>query len=159
VGNLISNEVKQQLIRIVGAENYDDSKAGRLVYSYDATPQFQSLPDAVVAPRNTEEVSRIVKICNEHRIPIVPRGSAGIYNIVEPEMSMQILDYKMEMAKQTKATTIVTANPGCLLQMQLGIERTGLADRVRAVHIVDFLLEAAKGIQTSEQEGPIRKTS
>jgi glycolate oxidase iron-sulfur subunit len=86
-------------------------------------------------------------------------GSAGIYNIVEPEMSMQILDYKMEMAKQTKATTIVTANPGCLLQMQLGIERTGLADRVRAVHIVDFLLEAAKGIQASEQEEPIRKTS
>jgi glycolate oxidase iron-sulfur subunit len=86
-------------------------------------------------------------------------GSAGIYNIVEPEMSMQILDYKMEMAKQTKAATIVTANPGCLLQMQLGIERAGLADHVRAVHIVDFLLEAAKGIQTSEQEEPIRKTS
>jgi glycolate oxidase iron-sulfur subunit len=86
-------------------------------------------------------------------------GSAGIYNIVEPEMSMQILDYKMEMAKQTKAATIVTANPGCLLQVKLGIERAGLADRVRAVHLVDFLLEAAKGIQASEQEEPIRKTS
>ncbi|BDG34468.1 (Fe-S)-binding protein [Saccharococcus caldoxylosilyticus] len=86
-------------------------------------------------------------------------GSAGIYNIVEPEMSMQILDYKMEMAKQTKAATIVTANPGCLLQVKLGIERAGLADRVRAVHLVDFLLEAAKGIQASEQEEHIRKTS
>jgi glycolate oxidase iron-sulfur subunit len=86
-------------------------------------------------------------------------GSAGIYNIVEPEMSMQILDYKMEMAKQTKAATIVTANPGCLLQVKLGIERAGLADRVRAVHLIDFLLEAAKGIQASEQEEPIRKTS
>jgi glycolate oxidase iron-sulfur subunit len=52
-------------------------------------------------------------------------GSAGIYNIVEPEMSMQILDYKMEMAKQTKAATIVTANPGYLLQVKLGIERGG----------------------------------
>ena len=69
-------------------------------------------------------------------------GSAGIYNIVESEMSMQILDYKMEQAKKTKATTIVTANPGCLLQMKLGIEREGLSDRVRAVHIVDLLLEA-----------------
>jgi glycolate oxidase iron-sulfur subunit len=69
-------------------------------------------------------------------------GSAGIYNIVESEMSMQILDYKMEQAKNTKAKTIVTANPGCLLQMKLGIEREGLSDTMRAVHIVDFLLEA-----------------
>jgi len=69
-------------------------------------------------------------------------GSAGIYNIVESEMSMQILDYKMEQAIKTKAKTIVTANPGCLLQMKLGIEREGLSDTMHAVHIVDLLLEA-----------------
>ncbi len=86
-------------------------------------------------------------------------GSAGIYNIVEPEMSMQILDYKMEMAKQTKASTIVTANPGCLLQMKLGIERAGLSNRVRAVHIVDFLLEAVERAQEAEHEEHVRKTS
>ena len=50
-------------------------------------------------------------------------GSAGIYNLVQSEMSMQILDYKMEQAEETNAATIVTANPGCLLQMKLGIER------------------------------------
>lgn len=72
---LISNEAKKRLIQVVGAENYDDTKTGRLVYSYDATPQFQSLPDAVIAPRNTKEVAEIAKICNEYRIPIVPRGS------------------------------------------------------------------------------------
>lgn len=69
-------------------------------------------------------------------------GSAGIYNIVESEMSMQILDYKMEQAKKTKAKTIVTSNPGCLLQMKLGIEREGLGEKVEAIHLVDFLLEA-----------------
>ncbi|WP_163527132.1 (Fe-S)-binding protein [Halobacillus ihumii] len=69
-------------------------------------------------------------------------GSAGIYNLVETEMSMQILDYKMEKTKETQATTVVTANPGCLLQMKLGIEREGLSERVQAVHIVDLLLEA-----------------
>lgn len=69
-------------------------------------------------------------------------GSAGIYNIVESEMSMQILDYKMKTTKETKATTIVTANPGCLLQMKLGIEREGLTGKVRAVHIADLLYEA-----------------
>lgn len=71
-------------------------------------------------------------------------GSAGIYNIVESEMSMKILDTKMAHTKATHATTIVTANPGCLLQMKLGIEREGLSDRVRAVHIVDLLAEAVE---------------
>lgn len=69
-------------------------------------------------------------------------GSAGIYNIVESDMSMQILDYKMEQTKKTKAKTVVTTNPGCLLQMKLGIEREGLTDEMDAVHIVDLLLEA-----------------
>src|SRR5690606_35846902 len=71
-------------------------------------------------------------------------GSAGIYNIIESEMAMQIIDHKMENVKATKATTIVTANPGCLLQMKVGIEREQLSDRMRAVHIVDLLAEAVR---------------
>lgn len=71
-------------------------------------------------------------------------GSAGVYNIVESEMSMQILDSKMKTTKSTNATTIVTANPGCLLQMKLGIEREGLTGKVRAIHLADLLLEAVK---------------
>lgn len=70
-------------------------------------------------------------------------GSAGIYNLVQPEMSKQILDHKMEHVKETKATTIVTANPGCLLQMKIGIEREGI-ENIKAVHIADLLLEAVK---------------
>jgi glycolate oxidase len=72
---MLTNTVKQQIISIVTAANFDDSKVGRLVYSYDATPNFQSMPDAVVSPRNKEEVSQIVRICNENKVPIVPRGS------------------------------------------------------------------------------------
>lgn len=71
-------------------------------------------------------------------------GSAGIYNIVESEMSMKILDSKMIKVKETEAKTIVTANPGCLLQMKLGIEREELSSGMRAVHIADLLLEAAE---------------
>ncbi|MFD6440819.1 (Fe-S)-binding protein [Peribacillus sp. NPDC060186] len=69
-------------------------------------------------------------------------GSAGIYNIVESEMSMKILDSKMEHTKSTQADIVVTANPGCLLQMQVGIERENLSECTKAVHIVDLLLEA-----------------
>jgi glycolate oxidase iron-sulfur subunit len=71
-------------------------------------------------------------------------GSAGIYNIVQPEMAMEILDYKMKQVKVTKAHTIVTANPGCLLQMKLGVDREGLTEQIRTVHIVDLLAEAVK---------------
>ncbi len=72
---LITSEIKDKLIHIVGSENYQDSAASKLAYSYDATPQYQSMPDAIVAPRNKQEITAIVQLCNEHVIPIVPRGS------------------------------------------------------------------------------------
>jgi glycolate oxidase iron-sulfur subunit len=71
-------------------------------------------------------------------------GSAGIYNLVYSDLSMEYLDYKMDCVVETQATILVTANPGCLLQMKLGIERAGLSSRMRAVHIVDLLLEAVE---------------
>jgi glycolate oxidase len=73
---MIPKDVAKKLAAIVGDENYDDSQVGRLVYSYDSTPNLQSMPDAVICPRNTKEVSEILKICNEHSIPVYPRGSA-----------------------------------------------------------------------------------
>ncbi|TLS38461.1 (Fe-S)-binding protein [Pseudalkalibacillus caeni] len=77
-------------------------------------------------------------------------GSAGVYNIVQQDMSMQILDSKMEKAKATQAQTIVTANPGCLLQMKLGIKREKMESNAKAVHIVDLLLEAYEGAASGE---------
>ncbi|WCK56446.1 (Fe-S)-binding protein [Aneurinibacillus sp. Ricciae_BoGa-3] len=70
-------------------------------------------------------------------------GSAGIYNIVNYDASMEILDRKMESVKETQAVSIITTNPGCLLQMKLGIERENLGSSMRAVHLVEFLAEAA----------------
>ncbi|WP_353855575.1 (Fe-S)-binding protein [Bacillus sp. Bos-x628] len=71
-------------------------------------------------------------------------GSAGIYNLMQPVMSMQILDHKMTEANKTAAATIVTSNPGCHLQMIAGIERASDASKMRAVHLADFLLEAVQ---------------
>ncbi|QKG83757.1 (Fe-S)-binding protein [Kroppenstedtia pulmonis] len=74
-------------------------------------------------------------------------GSAGIYNVTQPEMSMSILDEKMEHVEETQADILVTSNPGCLLQMKLGIRRAGLEDRMEALHLVDLLnrsVEAGK---------------
>jgi glycolate oxidase iron-sulfur subunit len=68
-------------------------------------------------------------------------GSAGIYNVTQPSMANQILDHKMVNAIATHAEYIVTSNPGCLLQMKLGIEKHGENKEVLAVHIVDFLYD------------------
>jgi glycolate oxidase iron-sulfur subunit len=69
-------------------------------------------------------------------------GSAGDYNIVQSDMAMQILDHKMKKVRKTGATTVVTANPGCLLEMKAGVERIGRTEKIHVVHIVDLLLEA-----------------
>lgn len=69
-------------------------------------------------------------------------GSAGIYNVTQPDMSVKLLDEKMEHVRKTEADVLATANPGCLLQMKYGIYRAGLEGRVRAVHVVDLLAES-----------------
>ncbi|WP_373285992.1 hypothetical protein [Marinithermofilum abyssi] len=43
-----------------------------------------------------------------------------------------------------EADVLVTSNPGCLLQMQLGIRRAGLEDRMHAVHLIDLLAESVE---------------
>lgn len=73
--HMLKRDVREKLIAIVGKENVEDNNASLLAYSYDSTARYQALPDAVVAPRNKDEVQAVVKLCNEHKIPIVPRGS------------------------------------------------------------------------------------
>jgi glycolate oxidase iron-sulfur subunit len=69
-------------------------------------------------------------------------GSAGIYNIVHHEQSMKILDMKMKTVKKAKPHLIITTNPGCHLQMILGVKREGLESKVNVKHIVEVLAEA-----------------
>ncbi|RKD73555.1 glycolate oxidase [Sinobaca qinghaiensis] len=72
---MLDENTKQRFTEIVGVDNFFDSPSEMLTYSYDGTPEFQSMPDGVIAPRNTEEIASVVKVCSEKEIPIVPRGS------------------------------------------------------------------------------------
>ncbi|KYD29035.1 (Fe-S)-binding protein [Geobacillus sp. FSL W8-0032] len=71
-------------------------------------------------------------------------GSGGIYNLIHFEESMHILNAKMSDIKDTKANVIVTTNPGCLLQMKVGIAKENLHDHIKAVHLVELLAEACE---------------
>jgi glycolate oxidase iron-sulfur subunit len=64
-------------------------------------------------------------------------GSAGIYNLLEPETSDAVLERKLEHIAQSGATLVATGNPGCLMQIGAGLIRADM--KARAVHPVDLL--------------------
>jgi glycolate oxidase iron-sulfur subunit len=64
-------------------------------------------------------------------------GSAGIYNLTQPEMASRLLGRKVDRILATGADVVVTANPGCILQIQAGLRARGAG--VRVMHIVEIL--------------------
>ena len=67
-------------------------------------------------------------------------GSAGIYNLIQPEMAGQLLNRKLAHIRATGATIVATGNPGCLLQLINGAKQQGMP--LRVVHPVTLLAEA-----------------
>ena len=67
-------------------------------------------------------------------------GSAGIYNLVHPELSHQILQRKMTHLAAVNPDVITTGNPGCLIQIGLGAKQHGL--RAAVVHPIELLYGA-----------------
>ena len=64
-------------------------------------------------------------------------GSAGIYNLTQPEMATRLLERKVKHVRSTGAQAVVTANPGCILQIQAGLRGEG--SRVDVLHLVEIL--------------------
>jgi glycolate oxidase iron-sulfur subunit len=67
-------------------------------------------------------------------------GSAGIYNVVQNDMSMAVLERKMMYVNSVSPDVIATANPGCMLQLKAGAEMHGRGQPVK--HVVELLDEA-----------------
>jgi glycolate oxidase iron-sulfur subunit len=67
-------------------------------------------------------------------------GSAGIYNIVQNDLSMAILDAKMEQLRKAGVDILATGNPGCMFQFRYGARRAGL--QIEVVHPVELLARA-----------------
>jgi glycolate oxidase iron-sulfur subunit len=72
-------------------------------------------------------------------------GSAGIYNLTQPEMAGQLLERKLGHIKSTGASTVATGNPGCLLQLINGARQQGW--KLRVVHPITLLAEAYRADQ------------
>ncbi len=65
-------------------------------------------------------------------------GSAGVYNLLNPEPAGELGDRKVEKLIATKAEAVVSANPGCLLQLMSGLRRRGLRT-IPTFHMVELL--------------------
>lgn len=76
-------------------------------------------------------------------------GSAGIYNVVHNDMAMEILERKMDGVNLVDPDVIVTANPGCMLQLRAGAKLYGRGQRV--AHVVEILDEAYGAQATASQ--------
>ena len=72
-------------------------------------------------------------------------GSAGVYNLLQPEPAQQLGDRKVAHLLATHADAIVSANPGCLLQLSSGLRRAGQKE-LPAFHMIELLDASIRGI-------------
>ncbi len=76
-------------------------------------------------------------------------GSAGVYNLLQPETANQLGDRKVENLLLTRAQAVLSANPGCLLQLMNGLRRRGL-EAMPAFHMVELLDASIRGIPSDD---------
>ena len=73
-------------------------------------------------------------------------GSAGVYNVVQNEMAERLLNNKLRRIAETQVELVLTANPGCLLQLRAGVARAG--NQRRVLHVVELLDEAYQAAES-----------
>jgi glycolate oxidase len=73
--NKVTGDVLEAITEIVGADAVLTTAAAIESYSHDETEDLVYYPEIVVKPKTTEEVSKLMKLCNQHLIPVTPRGA------------------------------------------------------------------------------------
>ena len=127
---MIEKKHLEALRAIVGKENIYDDKAHMIAYSYDATrTRFE--PDAVVFPRHEEDVSKILKYCNDNKIVITPRGAgSGFTGGALPANGGIVLAMEKHMNKILEVDTqnmVAVVQPGVINKdLQKHVEALGL---------------------------------
>ena len=115
---------------IVGNDNIYIDKAHLIAYSYDATREHFE-PDAVIFPRNEDDISKILKYCNEHKIIIVPRGAgSGFTGGALPSSGGIVLAMEKHMNKILEIDVknmVAVVQPGVInMDLQKAVEEIGL---------------------------------
>ena len=127
---MIDKKHLEYITSIVGEENVKSDKAHLIAFCYDATrSRFE--PDAVVFPRHEQDVSDILKYCNENKVVIVPRGAgSGFTGGALPSNGGIILSLERHMNKILEIdmqNMVGVVQPGVInMQFQKTVEEVGL---------------------------------
>ncbi|MDT8902071.1 FAD-binding oxidoreductase [Anaeroselena agilis] len=115
---------------IVGAEHVLTSQEDLLCYSYDATPGFSHMPEAVVMPGTADEVAKVLAAANEAKIPVYPRGSGTNLSAGTVPLKGGIVLLMTRMNKIVEIDTanlIAVAEPGVVVgDLNKAVEEFGL---------------------------------
>ncbi|MDE1193249.1 MAG: FAD-linked oxidase C-terminal domain-containing protein [Arachidicoccus sp.] len=89
---MLSTELIQQFKTIVNEKYVFADEETLQIYSHDETEKLSYLPSVVLKPRTAEEISAILKLCNEHKIPVTPRGAGtGLSGGALPDLGGVVL--------------------------------------------------------------------
>jgi glycolate oxidase iron-sulfur subunit len=130
------------------SEVLDAMDLGRPQRTIDATITYQEPCHLVHAQRVSAAPRRLLARIPGARLvdmdeSAVCCGSAGIYNLTEPDMAARLQRRKVAAIARTGATIVVTANPGCAMQVTAGLREAGHSATVK--HLVELLDEAYGG--------------
>jgi glycolate oxidase iron-sulfur subunit len=64
-------------------------------------------------------------------------GSAGVYNLAQPEMAGRLLERKLEAISAARPDVVVSGNPGCIIQIRAGLKEAGL--EIPVVHLAELV--------------------
>ena len=119
-----------KLTALLGSDIVRSDAVSLQAYSRDATPMFEGLPEVIVAPRNTEDVAKIVKFAHDTKTPIIARGAgSNLCAATVPlnggiVMSMTNMNKVLEVSK---SEMIAIVQPGVTnLDLDLLVEKEGL---------------------------------
>jgi glycolate oxidase len=119
-----------KLREIVGSENVLDSPEARVAYSYDATAMKPCLPFAALRPRTSEDVAAVLRLANEERFPVVPRGSGtGLSggSIPTEDSVVLLTNHWNRILEIDEENLTATVEPGVITaQLHQAVERVGL---------------------------------
>lgn len=127
-----SDPIILELINILGDKYVTHDAEGMMPYLTDWRGHYHGAARAVVKPATTEEVAAIVRLANQHSIPIVPQGGntslCGGATPDETGHAIVISLTRMDSIRQLDQTSLtITVDAGCILEnIQLAAEREGL---------------------------------
>lgn len=126
----VTPEIISQFIETVGAIHVFISSEDKEKYGRDETENLFYEPEVVLRPKNTEQISAIMKICHQHRIPVTPRGGGtGLSGGALPHLGGVVLSTERlnQIIEIDERNLQVTTEPGVITQvLQEAVKEKGL---------------------------------